>query len=617
MNVHPKTILSMLLTAFLILGNFNRTKAEGSAWQTPTTLAESHFESGLDGWTIINDGSTPVHFSSGGLNNSGFIESYDLGQGSYWYWSAPAGFLGDKSAAYNGHLTFYLRQNYTNRQSNQDDLVLIGGGITLAFNTAYNPGVNWTSYDVPLQESYGWVDKATGLLASQAQMQAVLADLQSLQIRGEYRSGSDIGGIDSVVMTSTAPANPTSTPVPGTTGSSFDLDPDGWTIYDDGAGPVYYPAGGVSGGYIFGSDLGTGQYWYWNAPAKFLGDKSAYYGGSLSFHQYQTLTNNQSNRTDIVLIGGGITLNYDTPYNPGLTWTYYFVTLNEGAGWVDAATGNAPTQAQMQTVLTNLQTLRIRGEYRSGADSGGMDEVLLTAPPPTATPTASSTPTATFTPSPTATQTFTPTATFTPSPTATKTYTPTITATPTEGHWYTGNNRTNSYGVKANISAPSQPPYQIVALHSGQSSWVSLSYPFWLQAGWRYYEGWPAAKRYIEWMMPNPPPGENPYDFAYHGTQSWGDITEYRVVWAGGLTWCGWIGSFQYECKEIQSAPQYVQARSEIHVSDLNELDTNFFAVQYMDANGMWHVFDQSLWVEDAPYVVDKTYYYQYYNHGP
>lgn len=407
MNVHPKTILSMLLTGFLILGNVNRAKAEDKVLQTPTILAESHFESGLEGWTVFNDGSAPVHLSSGGLNNSGFIESYDLGQGTYWYWNAPAGFLGDKSAAYNGHLTFYLRQNYTNLQSNKDDLILVGGGITLVFNTAYNPGISWTSYDVPLQESYGWKDKATGLLASQAQMQTVLANLETLRIRGEYRSGSDIGGIDSVVLTSAGPASPTSTPIPGTTGSSFDSDPDGWTIYDDGSGPVYYPAGGVSGGYIFGSDLGTGQYWYWNAPAKFLGDKSAYYNGGLSFYLYQTNTSVQSNRTDIILVGGGITLNYDTPYNPGLTWTYYSVTLRENAGWINAATGTAPTQAQMQTVLANLQTLRIRGEYRSGPDSSGMDEVLLTAPPPTSTPTASSTPspTATFAPSATPTPT--------------------------------------------------------------------------------------------------------------------------------------------------------------------------------------------------------------------
>lgn len=54
MNVHPKTILSMLLTGFLILGNVNRAKAEDKVLQTPTILAESHFESGLEGWTVFN-----------------------------------------------------------------------------------------------------------------------------------------------------------------------------------------------------------------------------------------------------------------------------------------------------------------------------------------------------------------------------------------------------------------------------------------------------------------------------------------------------------------------------------------------------------------------------------
>lgn len=135
----------------------------------------------------------------------------------------------------------------------------------------------------------------------------------------------------------------------------IESDPDGWTIYEDGAGPIYYLSGGVSGGYIFASDIGTGEYWYWNAPPKFLGDKSAYYNGALSFYLYQTYTSSQRNQPDIVLIGGGITLNYDTPYNPGLTWTYYSVTLRETAGWKTKPRGLRPRRRRCKRFLRTFK----------------------------------------------------------------------------------------------------------------------------------------------------------------------------------------------------------------------------------------------------------------------
>jgi alkaline phosphatase D len=111
--------------------------------------------------------------------------------------------LGDKSAAYGGNLTFYLRQNRTDSQRNQDDILFAGGGYTLVYNTTYNPGSSWTYYSIPLIETTsGWKDKATGLAPTQAVMQAVLTNLQSLKIRAEYRYGDDIDWIDSVYLNS-------------------------------------------------------------------------------------------------------------------------------------------------------------------------------------------------------------------------------------------------------------------------------------------------------------------------------------------------------------------------------------------------------------------------------
>jgi len=473
------TIRNSLIAAIL----FNAFISSAAAWPKPgfespaaepVVLAESTFDANADGWTVFNDGSAPAYYASGGVGNSGYIRSTDQGQGTYWYWNAPAKFLGNLSTAYNGSLSFYLFQSSTSSQRDQDDIILIGGGITLVYNTSYNPGTNWTYYSISLHETSGWFNKANGLLATQAEMQAVLGSLQALRIRGEYRYGADSGGIDSVILTTGDPPPPQYPVV----GSVFDGDTDGWTIFNDGSGPTYYATGGVdNSGYIYSSDLEDGLYWYWNAPAQFLNDMSEAYGGSLSFYLNQSSTTSQVNQDDIVLVGGGLTLLYNTPYNPGTTWTPYSISLNETDGWVKQATGLAPTQAEMLAVMGNLQALRIRGEYRFGPDNGGLDNVFLNSltPPPTATPTIPPTNTATLTPTSTPTETPTPTPTFTPTPTPTNT--PTFTPTPNRDGsgvcWASGASWPD-YNVNYSIDS-SIPTAWNGSIESAANTWTSVT----------------------------------------------------------------------------------------------------------------------------------------------
>ena len=143
-------------------------------------------------------------------NPAGLFAQPIWARAAYWYWNAPAEFLGDKSAAYNGSLTFYLNQSAINLQRDRDDIIFTGGGYTLVYNTAYNPGTTWTYYSIPINEtSSEWMNQTTGLIPTQAEMLAVLTSLESIRIRGEYRYGADIGGIDSVYLNST-----TITPTP-------------------------------------------------------------------------------------------------------------------------------------------------------------------------------------------------------------------------------------------------------------------------------------------------------------------------------------------------------------------------------------------------------------------
>jgi gliding motility-associated-like protein len=168
--------------------------------------------------------------------------------------------------------------------------------------------------------------------------------------------------------------------------SSFDTDTEEWTALDSNTGstPAYQATGGNPGGFIQVFDGVGGTATFYVAPAKFLGNKSAYYGGTLKFDLQVSITPNSST-AGVRLVGGGITLvKLLTPeFNlPAVApaWTTYTLRLDESVAWrVASTTGPLATAAQIQTVLTDLTELAINGEYSTtGADGGGLDNVSLT-----------------------------------------------------------------------------------------------------------------------------------------------------------------------------------------------------------------------------------------------
>jgi Laminin B (Domain IV)/PEP-CTERM motif len=194
-------------------------------------LTSSTFDTTSEGW-LVKDlpfpsaGAPPTvlgtfvpTFNSAGGNPGGFLSQSDP-SANVWYWYAPATFLGNKSTAYGGTLTFDLAVTGNGFGSppsfNQEDVILVGSGLTLAFDTAPTPGptstVSWLSYSVGLTET-GW--KKNGLggpAATQAEMQTVLGSLTDIFIRGEFLFGlDDIGRLDNVVL-----GTPSAVPEPST-----------------------------------------------------------------------------------------------------------------------------------------------------------------------------------------------------------------------------------------------------------------------------------------------------------------------------------------------------------------------------------------------------------------
>lgn len=124
----------------------------------------------------------------------------------------------------------------------------------------------------------------------------------------------------------------------------------------------------------------TGQVEYWQAPAAYLGDKSAAYGGTLAFDIGNVgMGNPPFSQEDIILVGGGLILSTSLPTPPPGTLAHYDVTMSE-AGWkYGGLSGRAATQAEFQAALANVTDLFIRAEYQFGPDTAYFDNVSLSA----------------------------------------------------------------------------------------------------------------------------------------------------------------------------------------------------------------------------------------------
>lgn len=160
----------------------------------------STFDHGAEGWTVDGDASSQGWKSAGG-HPGGYFSWVDAASGSDAYFQAPKRFLGKKGAFYAGTLSYSVLDSGNNYTAY--DVKLVGAGHTLEYtgkNDATFPKAGvWSTRTVhlnPLQ----FIDADTGAAPSAAELRAVLADLTDLEIRAEYVSGGESGGLDSVTL---------------------------------------------------------------------------------------------------------------------------------------------------------------------------------------------------------------------------------------------------------------------------------------------------------------------------------------------------------------------------------------------------------------------------------
>jgi hypothetical protein len=106
---------------------------------------------------------------------------------------APAIFYGngDRSLYKNGTFSFDLREFLRDEDQTRftPNLRLIGGGLTLEYLAARHEDTSWTNVSFPLSVAEaGWVNLGTGVAATEDDLDTVLGNLTSIQIRGPYES---------------------------------------------------------------------------------------------------------------------------------------------------------------------------------------------------------------------------------------------------------------------------------------------------------------------------------------------------------------------------------------------------------------------------------------------
>jgi len=166
------------------------------------------FDAGTEGWqavsmpdygpyTALSGGPYGVTHEPGAGNPGGAISMTDP-DGVTWFFSAPGAYLGNQLAAYGTSLSYDIRISYKSWED--ADVALYGAGMSLAVDAGAEPdeGV-WTHYSVNFDDVSGWkLGNLDGVAATEAQIKAVLADLQGLYIRGEYAIGPDYTYLDNV-----------------------------------------------------------------------------------------------------------------------------------------------------------------------------------------------------------------------------------------------------------------------------------------------------------------------------------------------------------------------------------------------------------------------------------
>jgi Laminin B (Domain IV)/PEP-CTERM motif len=156
--------------------------------------------------------------------------------------------------------------------------------------------------------------------------------------------------------------------------STFDSSAEGWNAVDPTGDYTssWQSSGGNPGGYLQGSETdplgGTG---YFYAPASWLGNWSAYAGGTISYDLKVFDGTDYFNDLDVIISNGSNSVSWSSNINPvGDGWVTFQVQLTAA---------NFSGGSSLASILSNVTSFSIRGEFITGAEVEGLDNVRVAA----------------------------------------------------------------------------------------------------------------------------------------------------------------------------------------------------------------------------------------------
>jgi Laminin B (Domain IV) len=157
-----------------------------------------------------------------------------------------------------------------------------------------------------------------------------------------------------------------------TISSTFDTGAEGWIAVDPTTDYTasWQSTGGNPGGFLLGTETnplgGTG---YFIAPSKFLGNLSAYAGGTLTYdlNVISGTDPNYFSDVDVIISSGANSASWTSNIDPvGHGWVTFQVQLNQ-----------ANFGSNLASILSNVTEFQIRGEFINGPELEGLDNVRL------------------------------------------------------------------------------------------------------------------------------------------------------------------------------------------------------------------------------------------------
>jgi hypothetical protein len=169
---------------------------------TGRQLIVHDFSTSAEGWQIAGDtGPTAPVFHPSGGRSGGYISNTDEAVGETWYFQAPGSVLAELAAAEGGRLEYSLRQDAADAGFADDDIVIVSPAGRLSYRFDYAPGTDWTDFSVQLSAAANWRWNWNAP-ATEEQIRSVLIRPSRLEVRGEYRTGDDVGAMDRFALTS-------------------------------------------------------------------------------------------------------------------------------------------------------------------------------------------------------------------------------------------------------------------------------------------------------------------------------------------------------------------------------------------------------------------------------